>query len=515
MIARTRAAVATVRGLDRPLALLAGMAFVVQIGVAVMLPLLPLYATQFGATPLVLGLLTSAHAVTTAIGQLAGGFLTERFAARRLVAVGIGLYAAANLLIATATAAIPLIAYRGLAGLGGGLNSVSERIYLTEVTDRARRAFSNGILSAAGAAGTVLGPAVGGLLVVVADLRVPFLLVAATSALAMVGALFLPRPPAGAEASGVAVGRRAGRGHRRGRRCEPASRSDTRRIRPRMPRRPSTHRPDHGRRRLLALFFAQLALNAGFGAFITTYAIFATTDLGWTTVDVGIVFSMFGIGSVVIGPWLARQADRTGRRRMAILGCIPVACFGLVFAAGAPHLLVYVTAIAGGGGLTGFEASWFALLAAETDDGRRGRIFGTMTALTNLGVVVGALAAARIWDQIDIRAAVIMSALTFLLAAVAMFAYPTGPTPDARGRRRLARRPVGGCRSARLAAVGGLGVDVADELGEALVAEHLAHRGRLADVHPVVVRDALELRAGQVRETRDDRAAAGVRGRRS
>jgi predicted MFS family arabinose efflux permease len=181
---------------------------------------------------------------------------------------------------------------------------------------------------------------------------------------------------------------------------------------------------DHGRRRLLALFFAQLALNAGFGAFITTYAIFATTNLGWTTVDVGIVFSMFGIGSVVIGPWLARQADRTGRRRMAILGCIPVACFGLVFAAGAPHLLVYVTAIAGGGGLTGFEASWFALLAAETDDGRRGRIFGTMTALTNLGVVVGALGAARIWDQVDIHAAVIMSALTFLLAAGAMFAYP-------------------------------------------------------------------------------------------
>ncbi len=140
--------------------------------------------------------------------------------------------------------------------------------------------------------------------------------------------------------------------------------------------------------------------------------------------DVGIVFSMFGIGSVVLGPWLARQADRTGRRRMAILGCIPVVCFGLVFAAGAPHLLVYVAAIAGGGGLTGFEASWFALLAAETDEGRRGRIFGTITALTNLGVVVGALGAARIWEQIDIHAAVVVAAVIFALAGLAMFAYP-------------------------------------------------------------------------------------------
>ena len=101
----------------------------------------------------------------------------------------------------------------------------------------------------------------------------------------MVGALFLPRPPAGAEASGqgadvdpaeaIDVDFYAG-----GRRREEVRGLVT--VRPL-----STHHPDHGRRRLLALFFAQLALNAGFGAFITTYAIFATTDLGWTTVDVG------------------------------------------------------------------------------------------------------------------------------------------------------------------------------------------------------------------------------------
>ncbi|MET1232059.1 MAG: MFS transporter [Candidatus Limnocylindrales bacterium] len=406
---------AAVRAVDRPLALLASMAFVVQIGVAVMLPLLPLYATQFGATPFMLGLLTSAHAVTSAVGQLAGGFLTERLASRRLVAFGIGLYAGANLLIATATAALPLILYRGLAGLGGGINQVSERIYLTEVTDRARRAFSNGILSAAGAAGSVLGPAIGGLLVVVGDLRVPFLLVAATSALATVAALYLPRPAAGAEPAIAASA------------AEPLATDplgDPVGVAAAPTAIEGEPEPDHGRRPLLALFFAQLALNAGFGAFITTYAIFATGTLGWTTVDVGVVFSMFGLGSVVLGPWLARQADRTGRRRMAILGCIPVVCFGLVFAAGAPHVLVYVAAIAGGGGLTGFEASWFALLAAETDEGRRGRIFGIITALTNLGIVVGALGAARIWEQIDIHAAVVVAAVTFALAGLAMFAYP-------------------------------------------------------------------------------------------
>ena len=54
------------------LLLLAAMVFIVQIGVAVMLPLLPLYAQSLGAAPVELGLLTSAFAITNAIGQLDG-----------------------------------------------------------------------------------------------------------------------------------------------------------------------------------------------------------------------------------------------------------------------------------------------------------------------------------------------------------------------------------------------------------------------------------------------------------
>jgi DHA1 family tetracycline resistance protein-like MFS transporter len=436
---RLAGAVASVRGLDRPLALLAFMAFVVQIGVAVMLPLLPLYAEQFGATPIVLGLLTSAHALMSAAGQLGGGFLTERFPARRLVAAGIGLYAASNVLIATAAAALPLIVFRGLAGLGGGVNQVAERIYLSEVTDAARRATANGVLSAAGAAGTVLGPAVGGLLVVVGDLRVPFLLVAATSTVATVAALFLPRPPseeratavAGEEPPDASAGTETSRSSDEAPAATDLAALDADLATEAADLAPGADQavPDaatagSSRRRLGALFVANLALMAGFGAFITTYAIFAIGTLGWTTVDVGVTFSMFGLGSVLLGPWLARAADRTGRRRMAVVGCLPVVAFAVLFALGAPQPVVYVAAIIGGGGLTGFESAWFALLAAETDGGRRGRVFGTISALTSLGVVVGAIVAARLWESIDIHLAVLAAAVTFLVAGLAMLAYP-------------------------------------------------------------------------------------------
>ena len=405
----TTRAVSAVRELDRPLALLAAMAFITQLGVAVMLPLLPLYATQLGASPTVLGLLTAAFGVTNAIGQLTGGFLAERFPARRLVPTGIGVYAAANVLIATAAAAVPLVAFRALAGLGAGLNQVAERLYVTQVTASARRAFANGVLSAAGAAGSVAGPAIGGLLAALSDLRVPFILVGFTSALATGAALFLPRPrresvTATPDLAGATDGMPA---------LTAADASDA----------PST--APLARRPLAILLVSNLALMSGFGAFITTYAPFATANLGWSKAEVGIVFSMFGLGSVALGPWLARRADRTGRRRMAIVGVIPVVAFTLALALALPRPVLYATAIVGGGGLTAFEASWFALLAGATDDGRRGRAFGFVTAVSNLGIVVGAMLAAQAWELVDIRLGVILPSISLALAGATLLAYPS------------------------------------------------------------------------------------------
>jgi MFS family permease len=384
------------RGLDRSLALLAAIAFTTQIGVAIMLPLLPLYATELGASPRVLGLLASSFAVMNAVGQLAAGFIAQRVGPRRLVPVGMGLYAGANALIATATAALPLIAWRSIAGLGGGLALVSERLYLSQVVDRARLSFGNGLLSAAGSAGTVAGPALGGILAMT-DLRLPFLLVAVTSTLAAGAALLLPSPkgdPAAADA----------------RAAEHAVRLD--------------------RRRLGILLAANVALLAGFGAFITTYAPFATDVLGWSRTEIGIVFALFGLGSIVVGPWLGHLADQRGRRPIAILACIPIVIFTLVLVAGAPKPVIYGAAIVGGGGVAGFEAAWYALLVNATGGVRGGRLFGTISALSTLGIVVGANAAANLWELVDIHAGVLVVAVAAACAGLAMFVFPgdDGPT---------------------------------------------------------------------------------------
>lgn len=379
------------RGLDPSLALLAGIAFVTQTGVAIMLPLLPLYATQLGASPTVLGWLTSIFAVTNAIGQLGSGYLAERIGPRRLIPAGEALYAGCNILIAGATTALPLLVWRGLAGLGGGTTLVSERLYLRGVVDRARLAFANGLLSAAGAAGSVFGPAIGGIVAAASDLRVPFLIVGGTSLVAAGAALFLPPlPEQAASASGAE----------------------------------STLGTTRRRRDLGLLVLANLALLAGFGSFITTYAPFATSTLGWSIAEVGLLFSAFGLGSIFLGPWLGNLADRHGRRLVGSLATIPVVLFSLALVAGSPALILYPVAVAAGGGIAGFSAAWFALLGAATGGPGGGRTFGTISAISSLGIVVGAVSAAGLWENVEIRAGMLVTVVVTAVAGLALYAYP-------------------------------------------------------------------------------------------
>lgn len=375
--------------------LLAAIGFISQVGISVMLPLLPLYATELGAPPFVLGLLTGAFAVTNAIGQLGAGFLAERFGPRRMMSAGIGFYAAMNALIATAASAPWLLAWRTAAGFGGGAMIVSERIYLAQLAEPARRAFANGIVSAGQSAGTVMGPVIGGIAASIGGLRAPFVIVAATSAIALVGTLFLPAP-------------------------EPAPASDETKA----PPGPISIRP------LAMLLLANLALLASYGGFITTYATLATERLGWSIVDVGIAFSFFGAGSILLGPWLAHMADRVGRRRVATLAPFALATFGAGLVLGLPQPAIYGLAVIAGGGLTAFSASWYALLADSAGTHRMGRVFGIVNAAATIGIVIGSVTAAELWTRIDITVGMMVGVVAPLVTVAAMLAFRPQTLPS-------------------------------------------------------------------------------------
>ncbi len=377
--------------------MLATISFVSSLGISIMLPLLPLYALSLGASPLQLGLMTSGFAVANGVAQFASGFLMDRYGARRFVVAGIGTYAAANLLIATAPTAVALIGYRVVAGFGGGINMVATRLYISQTAEQASLAFVNSIISAANSAGSVLGPGLGGLVAVAGDLRAPFFIVAGTSALAFVAALFLPRPTPRPHEVGVMTS--AG-----------------------------------GRvwnRTVFVLLAGNLLLLIGFGGWITSYAPFVTTRLGWSTFDVGIIFTIFGIGDITLGPWLGHLADRTGRRRMAVLSSIPIFLFGFIVFFGLPKPFFYAISFVTGAALTAYNASWFALLTNAVPAARRGRVFGVVSAVAQAGTVIGALGATAIWQLTDVGGGLLLASTAALSAGLVLLLLPAEVRPAA------------------------------------------------------------------------------------
>jgi MFS family permease len=386
MISRVRAGT---RAVNPALALLAFIAFIAQVGIAVMLPLLPLFATELGATPFVLGLLTSVFAVTNGIGQLGVGLLSDRYGSRRFIAGGLALYASMNALIATAASAVWLVAWRALSGFGGGALIVSERIYLTEITAPERRAFANGILSAAASAGMVAGPAFGGL---IAARRRPARPVRRRGGderdrprrRAWRCRAFAPRCRGAMTRGGT--GRRpsddaAGpRGHRGAPAREPGDAGRLRRVHHDL--RPARHRAarlddGRGRDRLQLLRRRQHPPRAA-----------------------------------ALAP--RRSDEPQGRRRSRGRSC-PVAAFGMALVIGLPIWAVFGVAVVAGAGLTAFNASWYALLADVSGTSARGRVFGIVSAVSNAGIVIGATTAAQLWERVDIGVAMASGSVAMLL----------------------------------------------------------------------------------------------------
>jgi len=409
---------AVLRELDRSIAVLASIAFISSVGVSIMLPLLPLFAIQVGATPSELGLMVSIFAVTQTIGQLGSGAMIGRVSPRRQMPLGQASYAAANFLISTATAAVPLIAFRALAGLGGGLSIIAERLYIARVADRAKLAFTNGIVSAAGSSGSVLGPTIGAILAI--NLRIPFIVVGTTATLAAIAAiLFLPAEPKVAPGSAVPSATPP---------PLPESTEDVPAVAAAVDASaaaaPDVEAPSASRwtrfRPLIVLGLWSLGFNAAYGGWITTFGPYSTANLGMSPGGVSLIFAAFGVGSILLGPPLARIADRSGRRRMVGFGTVLVFLFFVAALVRLPQPLIYLTAAVSGGGLAAAQSSWFALLSVATDGARRGRSFGFVTALSNLGVIVGASLASQVWERVGLAEGLATASIFLVLAALSL-----------------------------------------------------------------------------------------------
>jgi len=135
--------------------------FVDLLGFGLILPLLPYYAEEFGATPTLVGLLVASNAAANLIGAPILGRLSDRFGRRPVLIASISSTLAGFLILGFANSLWMLFLARILDGLIGGNISVAQA-YITDITDEENRARGLGLIGAAFGLGFIIGPALGG-----------------------------------------------------------------------------------------------------------------------------------------------------------------------------------------------------------------------------------------------------------------------------------------------------------------------------------------------------------------
>ncbi len=143
------------------LAILYLTVFIDLLGFGLVIPILPTYAVQLGASAFQVGLIAAVYALMNFIFSPFWGTLSDRYGRRPVIAWTVLITAGGFLMLAHAVTIPLLFLARMLSGIGSA-NIAASQAYITDVTPVDRRAKALGLIGAAFGLGFIFGPPVGG-----------------------------------------------------------------------------------------------------------------------------------------------------------------------------------------------------------------------------------------------------------------------------------------------------------------------------------------------------------------
>jgi MFS transporter, DHA1 family, tetracycline resistance protein len=382
------------------------------VGFGIVLPLLPLYAEDFGASPFTIGLLVATYSLMQLVFSPVWGRVSDRVGRKPVLVISLAGSAVGSLLIGLAPSLWVLFLGRVVDGVSGASVSVAQAA-VTDVASPGERARLLGLLGAAFGLGFVAGPAIGGL-AALGDPALPFLIAAAIAAVnAFVAVRRLPETNPRA-ARGVA-GRRAGATTAAGE--TPAAGIETIGGRLLSP----------GILRLIVVAFLALVAFSGFEA---TFSLLGERRFGLTLASTGAVFAALGLVLVgvqggLIHPVVSRWGEVAALRAGLVLDGA-----GLALLAGAttwPVLVAALFLLVVGQGLVTPTLS--SLVAGRARGDRRGSVLGVQQSAGALARVVGPVAGGWLFQHVGLGAPYVVGAGLALVALALTLGERTGAGP--------------------------------------------------------------------------------------
>lgn len=345
------------------------------LGMTIILPLLPFYAQEFGASPRDIGLLIATYAACQLVSGPLLGQLADRVGRKPLLLVSqIGTLFGFIVLGGASSLAMVFLS-RAIDGITAGNLSLAQA-YVSDVTSKENRAKSFAIIGIAFGIGFLLGPAISGFLSQYGH-RYPIYAAQGLSALSILAtATLLPRvPPHPDDGDGSPAGKRLTL-FAWGRYAE------------------------YFRRPVLSsLLYQFFAFGFSFATFTSGFALFAERRLTWDgrpfgARHVGYVFAYAGfLGIILQGGLIGRLVKRFGEARLTGLGfaTMGVGYAGLAAVWRIPELLVSATISTFGQGL--LRPALTAQITHHSGRGEQGMVLGIAQSLMSVAQISAPLLA--------------------------------------------------------------------------------------------------------------------------
>ena len=359
--------------------------FIDLIGFGMVIPFLPFYAREYGATGVVVGAVVGVYSIMQFFFAPVWGRLSDRIGRRPVLLISLAASFTGYLLFGLAQSLVVLFVSRVIAGAGGA-NIGTAQAYIADVTAPEDRARGMGLIGAAFGMGFILGPPFSGILSAIGTSRgmpgnlLPGLVAAAMSLTAFVLALIVlaeskpehlrPRsaiPPQ----FDVRIWREVGR--------------------------------DGALGVMMTTLFLTLLAVAGMETSVTLHARdrfnFQQLDMAWFFLFMGVIVA--GIQGVLIG----RLSRSAGEKTLIIIGAL---AFTIGFAAvpetnRVPMLYGVAFFVAIGQALT--YPSLTSLISKAAPPGDRGSILGLSTSIGSLARFLGPIACGFLYDRAGARGA--------------------------------------------------------------------------------------------------------------
>lgn len=350
-------------------------------------PVLPLYLDSINVSPEILGLMFSVAMVGTVIGEISSGWLADRLGIKLPLIVG-SFASALAVFCFVLTKYVPAIFIIFLFwGIVRSALFGPTRGYIGVNTPLSRRATYMAILTVVMSGARSLGALPSGFMVDNWGYNSVFFM-----------------------ATGIAVlgGGTVAVGLRRMRSVQTAPPGDSTAMIDDFP-------PVNRAISLFSLapqFVVTTLLFIGLGTLMTFGPLLATQVIKVGATEVGILFTIAGLASMVMGIPLGILADRMGKKTFMILGLLvsAVAMAGIAYSQSFSWIIVFV--IVNGLGLVMFTPAALGFLSESVPESQQSTAMGIYGGMSeNVGLIVGSASGGFLWSALGPQAPFLMSSL--------------------------------------------------------------------------------------------------------